>query len=159
MLLLITADSFNKHDRIVSEVHEDPPCQHSRTWYLSSKSGKIRQHEIQKSHEVNRYMYVHLFFYYKGYKTKCVTSRDFSKEKRNLSNICALHMVKVIFTESIYSESKQSFEHYHDYYCTHAWNRCRYNKTTLCMHCSIVQTLNLDIFYWKFNQAFFFSLI
>lgn len=114
MLLLITADSFNKHDRIVSEVHEDPPCQHSRTWYFSSKSGKIRQHEIQKSHEVNRYMYVHLFCY-KGYMTECVTSRDFSKEKHYLSNICALHMVKVIFTESFYSESKWSFEHYHDY--------------------------------------------
>lgn len=29
-VVVITADSFNKHDRIVSEVHEDPPCQHSR---------------------------------------------------------------------------------------------------------------------------------
>lgn len=72
ILLLILADSVHKHDSIFSEVHEDPACQYFRTWCLSSKSGKIRQYEIQESYEVNR-CFLLFFTCYKGYVTACET--------------------------------------------------------------------------------------
>lgn len=56
-----------------------------------------------------------IFFCYKGYMIECVISRDFLKEKYYFSNICVLYMVKVIFIESFYLESKWFFEYYYDY--------------------------------------------